>query len=277
LKARYRLIDKEAANFPLATLCRVLGVSRSAYYAARQAVAEGEADPLAHRVCTLFGEHARRYGSRRLHTQLQAEGYHVGRHRARSLLREQGLKAIQPRSFAPRTSDSRHTARMSPNLLSGRDFPTRPNEVLIGDITYLPLQGGGWAYLATWLDLYSRYLAGWHVGESLADELVITAMKSVITRRQPPPGLLAHSDRGGQYASNDFRQLLQQQGLVQSMSRAGEVYNNAFAEGLFSRYKAELLEDGQFADVGQARQESFAYIEGYYNRVRAGLPESGGI
>lgn len=268
MTARYQFIDKEAKSFPIATLCRLLEVSKSAYYAARPRLAAPAPDPLAARVREVFWEHGRRYGSRRVHAQLQAEGYRLGRHRVRALLREQGLRAIQPRSFVPRTTDSRHTARMSPNLLLGRDFPTRPNEVLVGDITYLPLVGGGWAYLATWTDLYSRYIAGWHIGETLEDDLVIAAMQSVIARRQPPPGLLVHSDRGGQYASHDFRKLLQQQGFIQSMSRAGETYDNAYAESLFSRYKAELLEDGQFNDVVEARQESFTYIEGYYNHQR---------
>jgi transposase InsO family protein len=246
----------------------VLQVSASGYYAARHAALEAVPDPLAERVREVFWEHGRGYGSRRVHAQWQAGGYHVGRHRVRQLLRQQALCAIQPRSFVPPTTDSRHSAWMSPNLLLGRDFPRRPQEVVVGDISYLPLSSGGWAYLATWTDLYSRYIAGWHIGETLEDDLVIAAMQSVITRRQPPPGLLVHSDRGGQYASHDFRQLLRQHGCVQSMSRAGETYDNAYAESLFSRYKAELLEDGQFADVAQARQESFAYIEGYYNRKR---------
>src|SRR5262249_48903742 len=178
-------------------------------------------------------------------------------------------RAIQPKRFVPRTTDSGHGQRMSPNLLLGRALPPeKPNEVVVGDITYLPLEAGGWAYLATWEDLYSRMIVGWQIEETLAEKLVLVAMQKAIFRRRPPKGLIVHSDRGGQYVGEAFRQLLELQGYEQSMSRAGESYDNAYAESLFSRYKAELLEDGAFADVEQARSETFSYIEGYYNRVR---------
>ena len=137
----------------------MLSVSKSAYDAARQAAAAPRQDGLAQPAREVFWARGRRYGSRRAPAQLQAEGHRVGRHRVRRLLREQELRAIQPRSFVPRATDSRHSARMSPNLLPGGDFPQQPQAVLVGDITYLPLAGGGWAYLATWLDLYSRYIS----------------------------------------------------------------------------------------------------------------------
>lgn len=249
-------------------MCRLLGVSKSGYYAARQPSA-----PLPCRLATAleqaFWRHSRRYGSRRLHAELQAEGHHIGRHRVRRLMREAGLRALQPRSFVPRTTDSRHGARMSPNLLLDRELPpSKPNEVMVGDITYLPLLGGGFVYLATWEDLFSRLVVGWQIEESLEERVVVEAMEKAIVRRRPATGLIVHSDRGGQYASNAFRELLKQHGDEQSMSRRAESYDNAYAESLFSRYKAELLEGGAFADVEQARVETFAYIEGYYNRVR---------
>ena len=135
-------------------------------------------------------------------------------------------------------------------------------------ITYLPLLVGEWAYLATWLDLYSRMIVGWQILERMTDELVITAMEKAILRRKPAAGLIVHSDRGGQYVSGDFRRLLNRHDYLQSMSRADNAYDNAFAESLFSRYKAELLEGGAFRDLAEARLETFDYIEGYYNRVR---------
>jgi putative transposase len=139
---------------------------------------------------------------------------------------------------------------------------------IVGDIAYLPLQDWDWAYLATWMDLFSRKIIGWHLADSMTAELVIEAFRKAILRERLPPGMIAHSDRGGQYVDTEFRELLNQRGFEQSMCRADETYDNAYAESLFSRYKAELLEGGAFADLEQARSETFAFIEGYYNRIR---------
>jgi len=184
-------------------------------------------------------------------------------------MRELKLHAIQPRRFVPRTTDSRHGQKMSPNLLLDRQLKIeRPRQVIVGNITYLPLQGGGWAYLATWLDLYSRKIVGWKVAETMTANLIIEAMAQVIRRERPAPGMIVHSDRGGQYVATEFRSLLKRAGFEQMLSRADETYDNAHAESLFSRDKTELLEGGAFADVEQARMETFIYIESYYNRVR---------
>jgi putative transposase len=158
---------------------------------------------------------------------------------------------------------------MSANLLPDCQLPPpKPHEVIVGDITYLPLQSGDFVYLATWEDLYSRMIVGWQIEERLEERSVTEAMKKVRLRREPPAGLIVHRDGGGQYAANQLRRLLQSRAYRQSMSRAGETYDNAYAESLFSRYKAELLEGGAFADVEEARLESFDSIENYYNRVR---------
>src|SRR5262249_20214551 len=220
-------------------------------------------------VADVFWRHSRRYGSRRLAKELQAEGTQIGRHRIRRLMREQGLKAIQPRSFVPKTTASRHRLGYAENLLFGMELPPRsPNEVVVGDITYLPLQDGSFAYLASWMDVFSRLVVGWGVEEHMQDSLVIEAFEKALRRRGQLRGAIVHSDRGGQYASAGFRALLQTSGCRQSMSRAEESYDNAYAESLFSRYKAELLEGGAFADVEEARLETFNYIEGYDNRIR---------
>jgi putative transposase len=262
----YRFIANEATTYPATVLCRLLGVSRSGYYAWRER--PERQDQLAPQVEEVFWRHSRRYGSRRITAELRGKAV-IGRHRVRRLMREQGLKAIQPRRFVPRTTDSRHGQRMSPNLLLERAIKVdRPRQVIVGDITYLPLQNGEWAYLATWMDLFSRKIVGWHLADSMTAELVIVALKKAILRERLLAGLIVHSDRGGQYVDTEFRRLLDQHGFEQSMSRADETYDNAHAESLFSRYKAELLEDGAFADVEQAHSETFAYIEGYYNRVR---------
>ena len=251
----------------MTALCQALGVSRSGYYA--WAGRGQPVDELAPKVSEVFRRHARRYGARRIVAELKAAGTRVGRRRVRRVMRAQGLVAIQPRRFVPRTTDSRHGQRMSPNLLRDRQLlPTRPRQVLVGDITYLPLQNGGWAYLATWQDLFSRRVVGWQVAAAMTAELVTGALTKVLVRERPAPGLVVHSDRGGQYVAAEFRQLLARHGFEQSMSRAGETYDNAQAESLFSRYKAELLEGGAFADLEQARAETFSYFEGYYNRVR---------
>jgi transposase InsO family protein len=263
--ARYQFIEKQTAEYEIAVLCQALGVSRSGYYDWRKRLPRAEA--LTTKVRQAFWRHARRYGSRRLRAELQAQGEVVGRHRVRAILRAEALQAIQPKSFVPRTTDSRHGGRMSPHLLDDL-LIERPRQVFVGDITYLPLLSGQWAYLATWLDLYSRKITGWRVAASMSAELIIGALRLAIAREQPPPGLIVHSDRGGQYVDTEFRQLLAACGYQQSMSRAGETYDNAYAESLFSRYKAELLEGGAFRDIEEAQLETFEYIECYYNPVR---------
>jgi transposase InsO family protein len=252
----YHFIASEAFTYPAAVLCQALGVSRSGYYAWKGRPALK--DQLASRVEEVFWENSRRYGSRRITAELREQTV-IGRHRVRRLMREQGLRAIQPRSFVPRTTDSRHGQRMSPNLPLEREIiADHPRQVIVGDITYLPLQDGRWVYLATWMDLFSRQILGWHIAGSMTAELVIEALKKAILRDHLPIGLIVHSDRGGQYVDAELRKLIRRHGFEQSMCRADEVYDNAFAESLFSRYKTELLEDGAFADLEQARSETFA-------------------
>ena len=248
----------------------MLGVAKSSYYRLRKPLAVNQQQTQVRQsVRDTFWQHSRRYGARRLRVELQAQGLEIGRHRLRRILKEENLRAIQPRSFVPRTTDSGHKLGYSENLLIGRKLPPdHPNEVIVGDITYLPLQAGGFAYLATWADLFSRLVIGWEVEETMAESLILAAFEKGWRRRGNLPGAIVHSDRGGQYASARFRSLLSAAGCRQSMSRAGETYDNAYAESLFSRYKAELLEGGAFADVEEARLETFHYIEGYYNRVR---------
>lgn len=176
----------------------------------------------------VFFRHSRRYGSRRLVAELEAEEVEVGRHRIRRIMREEGLRAIQPKRFVPKTTDSSHNLGYSENLLLGMKLPPEhPAEVIVGDITHLPLQEGSFAYLATWTDLFSRLVIGWEVSESLEDSLVIAAFEKGLPRRGALRGAIVHSDRGGQYASLRLRSLLKAAGCRQSMSRAAESYNNA--------------------------------------------------
>jgi len=270
LRPLCRFIAEESKHYRVKDLCQALGVDRSSYYRALKPVAsDGEEVQFRAAVAEVFFRHSRRYGSRRVDAELKAEGVAIGRHRVRRMMREQGLRAIQPKQFVPKTTDSRHRLGYCDNLLVGRELPpAKPNEVIVGDITYLPLQGGGFAYLATWADLFSRLVIGWEVQDNLGESLILVAFEKGLKRRGNLRAAIVHSDRGGQYASVKFRSLLKESGCRQSMSRAEESYDNAYAESLFSRYKAELLEGGAFSDVEEARLETFAYIEGYYNRVR---------
>ncbi len=258
--------------FPLGLLCRVMRVSKSGYYLYARGKSYVLSVPkarLAEQVKETFYLHRRRYGARRIAAELRAEGNCIGRAAVRTLMRRQNLRAIQPRRFVPRTTDSRHTIEPSPNLLLElENAAQRPRDVIVGDITYLPLQSGKWSYLASWQDQFSKRIVGWAVAERMTDDLVIKALEKAIRSGSVTGGTIIHTDRGGQYVSNNFRALLQAHKCRQSMSRRANCWDNAQAESFFSRYKAELLEGGMFEDVSQARSETFSYIDGYYNRAR---------
>jgi transposase InsO family protein len=247
-------------------------VSKSAYHdyrSGRSHVVSSEKAAIGARIKAIFFDHRRRYGARRIAAELKAEGVGAGRHLVRSQMKRQGLRAIQPRRFVPRTTDSRHGVAASPNLLLGEaNAPRQPREVIVGDITYLPLLTGKWGYLASWQDKFTKRVVGWAVEERMTEELVTKALRKAVAAGHVQAETIVHTDRGGQYVSNGFRALLAANGCRQSMSRRANCYDNAQAESFFSRYKAELLEGGAFADVRQARSETFSYIEGYYNRMR---------
>ncbi len=247
-------------------------VSRSAYHGyigGKSYVLSTAKAQLAAQVKEVFCAHRRRYGARRIRAELAAQGKSVGRFQVRSLMRRQNLQAIAARRFRPQTTDSRHAVQPSPNLLlDAENAPQKPREVIVGDITYLPLSSGKWSYLATWQDKFSKRIVGWAVEERMTDELVIKAFKRAIAAGSVKDLTIIHTDRGSQYVSTSFRQLLHGNGCRQSMSRRGKCWDNAQAESLFSRYKTELLENGIYESVEQARSETFSYIEGYYNRVR---------
>lgn len=187
-------------------------------------------------------------------------------------MKEQNLVAIQPKSFVPKTTQSHPWLNRSPNLLlEESNQPSAPNQVIVGDITYLPSKEFGydvWLYLAVWMDLFSRKIVGWQVDEHMQDSLIIIPMHRLIRLRQAEKGFIVHSDGGGQYGSNDFRDLLKLHEFRQSMTRKDNHYDNAFIESLFSRLKAELLNGGTFSNLADAQAKVFEYIEGYYNTIR---------
>lgn len=253
-------------------LCRVMKLSESSFYAWQAGRSYRQSEKrteLAASVKEVFYLHRRRYGARRISAELKAEGVAVGRRLAGSLMRDQSLTAIRPKRYVPRTTDSKHDFGYSPNLLRDPlNKETGIGQVLVGDITYLPLSNGKWCYLATFQDKFTRRIVGWQVASNMTAQIVIDAF--VMARRRGLIGRRAiiHTDRGSQYASVEYRRLLYVGGFRQSMSAKGNCYDNAQAESFFSRFKAELIEDGAFESVEQARTEIFSYIEGYYNRIR---------
>lgn len=277
----YRFIQEQSQpnadpHYPVQLLCQTLGVNRSSYYEWLKPTPISSVKDTnslcskinnARQIKDLFGLHRRRYGSRRLVSEMKDRGVKISRDFVRKVLVENQLRPIQPRSFVPRTTDSRHTMGYSPNLLLDRPRPTGPNQVWVSDITYIPLASGKWLYLAVWVDLWSRRIVGWSLADHMRDELVITALRRALLGRQPANGLILHSDRGGQYASKEFRKLLTGK-YLQSMSRAGECYDNATADSFWSRLKAEVLESGVFLNLDDARTELGDYIDNYYNAVR---------
>ena len=248
-------------------LCQVLRVAPSAYYAwqRRQRPAPEPAWQAA--VRTAFKGHLARYGTRCLRSKLQAGGHAVGRWRTRRALAAAGLRAQQPRSFVPPTTDAGPNVRAAPNHLTGQPAPTAPALVWVGDLTYLPKQGGGWLYLATWLDRYSRKVVGRDVRESMPEGLVSEALRRALAVCQPATGLVVHSDQGSRYAASDSKALGARHEAAPSMSRRATCYDHAHAESFWNRLKTELLDGGRFRNVSEARLEISHYLA-YYNAER---------
>jgi putative transposase len=266
----YAVIDRlRHEGFAAAALCEVLEVPRSRYYAWRAGSpsrhAQGD-EALKEPIRAIFWEHQRRYGARRIVRELSARGTCCGVSRAGRLLREMGLQAIQPKSYRPRTTDSRHGLGYSPNLLLESPPPSGINQVWVGDISYVPLCDGGFLYLAMLMDLYSRRIVGWELRDHLRESLVLGALRRAIAVRQPRADLIHHTDRGGQYAGQEYRRVLQRAGMRQSMSRAENGYDNAFMESCFGTIKTEL-EMECYGHEAIARREIGGYVR-YYNTHR---------
>ena len=266
----YRFVAAERAFFPVRSLCRLVGVAVSGFYAwlRRGSGRHRETDRrLGERIGAIFAESRRTYGSPRVHAELRARGVRVSRKRVARLMREGGLAVPAPRRRVPRTTDSRHDHPVAPNLL-GRCFTAdRPDAVWLADISYIPT-GQGWLYLAAVRDLATREIVGWSMAEHLRADLACDALLMAIRRRQPPRGLIHHSDRGVQYASGPYRAMLARHGLVQSMSRKGDCLDNAPMESFFGTLKTELVHRTSFPTREAARRAIFEYVETFYNRRR---------
>lgn len=248
-------------------ICDALGVPRSSYYHAAEPTPSQRSDQAAgDKIETIFKHHRRRYGHRRIWRDLADAGITCAPARVRRIMTRRGLKAIQPRTYVPRTSDGR-ADRPSPNLLVGKKLPDRPDRVWAGDITFVPT-AAGWLYLAVVIDLCTRRIVGWSLDRHMRAGLVADALKQALQTRRPGAGLVFHSDRGSQYGSAEYRSLLGRAGAVQSMSARANPYHNAWTESFMGTLKGEMLQGGCFADERDARTEIFDFIEGYYNTHR---------
>jgi putative transposase len=264
---KFAFIGAEKANFPIAFMCRHLGVSTSGFYVWRQRpeCARARED---RRLAVLTREahelSRRAYGSPRVHQELKSQGIAISRKRVIRLMRDQGLKGKVRRRWV-KTTDSNHELPVAPNLLGRNFLASAANRRGVGDITYLRTNEG-WLYLAVVLDLYSRMVVGWAVSAVIDRHLVIKALQMALKRRCPDSGLLHHSDRGSQYASEEFQKALEAHGITCSMSRRGDCYDNAAMESWFGTLKTELGES--FDTHAEAKRQLFDYIEVFYNRRR---------
>jgi transposase InsO family protein len=264
------LVEAEKANYPVGVLCEVLGVSRSGFYAwqKRPPSERSKRDAqLAVEVAAAHQKSGKRYGSPRVHRKLRKNGVRVSRKRIERLMRERGIVGRQKRRFR-RTTDSNHSQPVAPNLVA-RDFePQAANEVWAGDVTYIATSEG-WSYLAVMLDLYSRRVVGWALSTTNDTDLALAALRcAVATRRIVPPGLVHHTDRGSPYASSDYQAALDSYGMVASMSRTGDCWDNAVAESFFATIRAELVDHETFPTRRSAEHAIGEYIENFYNVER---------
>jgi putative transposase len=266
---KFAFIAAEKAAFPVSLLCRTLGVSRAGFYAseARPPSARGQADErLGLEIAAIHAGSRQRYGSPRIHAELSERGCRTSRKRVARLMRERRLAARRRRRFRV-TTDSRHPFPVAANVLARQFAQSTPDTAWVTDITYIPT-GEGWLYLAVILDLCSRFAVGWAMSDRITRGLTLDALRMALARRRPPQGLLHHSDRGSQYASDDYQHALGQHGIVCSMSRRGDCWDNAVAESFFATLKVELVHDATWDTRAEARAALFDYIEIFYNGQR---------
>jgi len=261
------------AHYSVQALCKNLEVSPSGYYDWRYRRDHPTSRSLQNQklvqdIQVLHTQSRQTYGSPRVRAELRKRGQRHGRNRIARLMKQQGLSGRQKRRYRVQTTDSNHDHPIAPNRLAQSSKPTALNQIWVADITYINTQEG-WLYLAAVLDLYSRRIIGWAMGERIDTSLVLKALAMAVAHRNPPREVLFHSDRGVQYASADFRRALQHAGLVASMSRKGNCYDNAWMESFWSTLKLELVYRRCFQSRNQARSEIFDYIERFYNPRRS--------
>jgi putative transposase len=268
---KFAFIDSELCGaYPLGVSCGVLGVSRSGYYAWRDRPRSGRTRrraELAVKVRSAFERGRRVYGSPRVCAALRAGGESVCENTVAKVMKSQQIRARTARKFVPRTTDSSHRRPVADNVLNRQFDAPMPDRKWAADITYIPTDQG-WLYLAGVIDLCSRKIVGWSMADHLRSDLIADALKMAIARRRPAPGLLHHSDRGVQYASDDYQKLLNDHQLLCSMSGRGDCWDNAMMESFWGTFKSELVNQEHYATHDQARASIFEYVEVFYNRER---------
>ena len=271
---KYAFIQRNKLVWPISVQCRVLLVSVSGYHAhlsrrvhiARRRHLSDEA--LLVHISAVYAENCGAYGWPRIWRHLGEGGIRVGKQRVQRLMQKHGIQARGKRRFRVLTSDSKHDLPIAPNVLDRKFSVGAPNQVWVGDLTYIPT-AEGWLFLAIVIDLFSRKVVGWSMRPDMQSELVLDALDMAWFGRSPgrQTGLIFHSDRGSQYASDDFRQLLKGHGIVPSMSRKGNCWDNACSETLFASLKVERLHGEPFKTIRQAKDETIAWLL-WYNRTR---------
>lgn len=266
---KYRFIEDHRSHFGVEGMCRMLGVSRSGYYDWRRrgtSRRELRHQALLPEIRKAFDESRRTYGSPRVYRALKAAGQRCGRHQVERLMRRHGITPPRRRRFQ-KTTDSDHGYSVAPNLVNRVFAAESLDRLWTADITYIPT-AEGWLYLAVILDVCSRRVVGWGMGGRLFDDLVTGALRQALGRRPVEAGLIFHSDRGSQFATAACRRLLQDHGIVPSMSRQGDCYDNAITESFFGKLKSELVHRENFQTREEAQTKIFDYIEAFYNRQR---------
>lgn len=266
---KYPFIAAEKVFFPVKVLCSVLDVSRSGFYSwTKRGEPKRKASDaqLAVEIVAIHRRSRGTYGSPRVHAELRARGFRVSKKRVERLMREGGVQARRKRRFQ-RTTDSRHSLPIAPNLLARNFLTNRPNQAWVTDVTYIPT-GEGWLYLAVMLDLFSRRVVGYAMSGQNDRLLALQALRQALRARRPPRGLLHHSDRGSPYASEDYRQVLCKRGIAASMSRTGDCWDNAVAESFFATLKAELTDAAHYSTRQAAIASIRDYLETFYNDAR---------
>jgi transposase InsO family protein len=265
---RFQFIDDHRKAYPVTLMCRVLAVTRSGYYAWRErppSAREMANQKLLEMINAVHKKSRGCYGSPRIYQALRQLEIRCGRKRVARLMREHGIRG-KGRRRDKRTTDSEHAQPIAPNQLQQDFTATTPNEKWCADITYVATREG-WLYLAIIIDLYSRFIVGWAIGNDLSRHLVLAALRMATRRRRPGPGLIHHSDRGSQYASGDYQRMLASWKILPSMSATGNCYDNAPAESWFATLKVECV-DIVYDTKEEARRELFEYMEVFYNRRR---------
>ena len=265
---KYAFITQHKKAWPVDVMCRLLGVSRNAYY--RYCQQDRQPDPEHRAMLVAVKEIAEAsgysYGSRRMKRALNALGYPVGRRKARSLMREAGVKARYRKRYKV-TTNSNHKQPVFANVLDREFAAAGPDQAYVSDITYIWTQEG-WLYLAIFIDLFSRRVVGWSMGSRMKARLVTDALHMALWQRRPDAGLIMHSDRGSQYASKAYRGLLKANGFVGSMSRKGDCWDNAVAESFFASLKKERVQWRHYQTRAEAQQDILDYIVMFYNSHR---------